>query len=109
MIFIILYTSYYYLNETGVIIELTPDLLPARLHSSVVEHHTGIAEVMGSNPVGASEFFLGFICNCLSCFTTAKISFTSIIYNVLKRDELAVLTCIFGSPHALNRAGFVPL
>ena len=23
---------------------------------------------MGSNPVGASEFFLGFICNCLSNF-----------------------------------------
>ena len=31
-----------------------------------VEHRTGIAEVMGSNPVGASEFFLGFIRNCLS-------------------------------------------
>ena len=44
------------------------------------EHRTGIAEVMGSNPVGTSEFFLGFICSCLSCFTTAKISFTSIIY-----------------------------
>ena len=29
--------------------------------------------------VGASEFFLGFICNCLSYFTTAKISFTSIL------------------------------
>ena len=28
--------------------------------------------VMGSNPVGASEFFLGFISNCLSYFTTAK-------------------------------------
>ena len=45
-----------------------------------VEHHTGIAEVMGSNTVGASEFFLGFICNCLSYFTTAKISFTSMGY-----------------------------
>ena len=45
-----------------------------------VEHRTGIAEVMGSNPVGASEFFLGFICNCLSYFTTVKISFTSILY-----------------------------
>ena len=28
---------------------------------------------------GASEFFLGFICNCLS-YTTAKISFNSILY-----------------------------
>ena len=43
-----------------------------------VEHHTSIAEAMGSNPVGASEFFLGFLCNCFSYFTTAKISFTSI-------------------------------
>ena len=30
------------------------------------------------NPVEASECFLGFLCNCLSSFTTAKISFTSI-------------------------------
>ena len=34
-----------------------------------IAHRTGIAEVMGSNPIGASEFF----CNCLSYFTTAKI------------------------------------
>ena len=45
-----------------------------------VEHRTGIAEVMGSDPVEASDFFLGFVCNCLSYFTTAKISFTSILY-----------------------------
>ena len=32
---------------------------------------------MGSNPVEASEFSLGFICNCLSYITTTKISFTS--------------------------------
>ena len=32
---------------------------------------------MGSNPVEASDFFLGFLCNCLSYFTTAKITFTS--------------------------------
>ena len=56
------------------LIELAPDLFIAQL----VEHHTGITEVMGSNPVGASEFFLGLIHNCLSYFTTAKISFTSI-------------------------------
>ena len=31
--------------------------------AQLVEHRTGIAEVMGSNPVGASEFFLGFLCN----------------------------------------------
>ena len=44
-----------------------------------VEHRTGIVEVMGSNPVGVSEFFLGFICNCLSYFPTAKISCNSIL------------------------------
>ena len=45
-----------------------------------LEHCTGIAEVMGSSPVEASFFFLGFLCNCLSYFTTAKITFTSIFY-----------------------------
>ena len=49
------------------------------LHQSV-EHRTGITEVMGSNPVGASELFLGFICNCLSCFITARMTFTCILY-----------------------------
>ena len=42
-----------------------------------VEHRTGIVEVMGSNPVEASELFLGFICNCLSYSITANISSTS--------------------------------
>ena len=46
----------------------------------LVEHRTGIAEVMGSNPVEASDFFLGFICNCLSYFITARITFTCILY-----------------------------
>ena len=46
-----------------------------------VKHRTGIAEVMGLNPIEASYLFQGFfLCNCLSCFTTAKITFTSIIY-----------------------------
>ena len=50
-----------------------------RLHTvaQLVEHRTGIAEVMGSNPVGASEFLLGFLCYCFSCFITA-ITFSSI-------------------------------
>ena len=48
--------------------------------AQLVDHRTGIAEVMGSNPVGASQFFLGFICICLSYITTVKISFTSILY-----------------------------
>ena len=58
-----------------------------------VEHHTGIAEVLGSNPVGASEFFLGFICNFLSYFTTAKFSFTSkpeLLWNVFAQVRILV-------------------
>ena len=47
-------------------------LSPWRLHISV---GTGIAEVMGLNPVEASDFFLGFVCNCLSCFTTDHFHF----------------------------------
>ena len=48
--------------------------------AQLVEHHTGIAEVMALDPVEASEFILGFLCNCFSCFITTKISFTSILY-----------------------------
>ena len=36
--------------------------------AQLAEHSTGITDVMGSNPVEASEFFLGFLCNCFSCF-----------------------------------------
>ena len=45
-----------------------------------VEHRTGIAEVMGFNPVGASEFLGGFICNRLSYFIPVRITFTCILY-----------------------------
>ena len=31
-----------------------------------VEHRTGIAEVMGLNPVEASDFFLGFVCTVVT-------------------------------------------
>ena len=40
--------------------------------AQLVEHHTGIVEDMGSNPVEAPDFFLGFLCNCSSCFITAS-------------------------------------
>ena len=42
--------------------------------AQLLEHRIGIAEVMGSNPV-----FLGFLCNCFSCFITARITFTSVL------------------------------
>ena len=44
--------------------------------AQLVEHRTGIAEVMGLNPLGASEFILRFICNCLSYFVAATTTFT---------------------------------
>ena len=40
--------------------------------AQLVEHCTGIAEVMGSNPVEASEFFLGIL--------SARITFTHISF-----------------------------
>ena len=39
------------------VLELAPDLLQTRLHSSVGS--TGIVELTSSNPVDASEFFQG--------------------------------------------------
>ena len=41
--------------------------------SQLVEHCTGIAEVMGSNPVQAWIFFRLSFHNCLSCVVTARI------------------------------------
>ena len=52
--------------------KLTLDLLPTIRLQTMAEHCTCIAEVMGLNPIEASEFFLGFLCNCLSCFTTVQ-------------------------------------
>ena len=66
-IYIYIYTIYIYTNIISLSsyneykIELALDLLPTRLHTLVGEHHTGIAEVMGSNLVEASDFFLGFL------------------------------------------------
>ena len=49
------------------------DQLPVGLVSQLVEHCTGIAEVMGSNPVQAKIFFRLSFRNCLSCVVTARI------------------------------------
>ena len=49
-----------------------------RLIAQLVEHRTGIAEVMGSNPIEA--FFVDFLCNCFSCFITVKITVTCILH-----------------------------
>ena len=49
------------------------DQLPVGLIPQLVEHCTGIAEVMGSNPVQAWIFFRLSFRNCLSCVLTARI------------------------------------
>ena len=49
------------------------DHLPVGLIAQLVEHCTGIAEVMGSNPVQAWIFFRLSFRNCLSCVVTARI------------------------------------
>ena len=41
--------------------------------AQLVEHYTGITEVMGSNPVQAWIFFRLSFHNCLSCVLTARI------------------------------------
>ena len=47
----------------------------------LTERRTGIAEVIGSKPVRASEFFLGFIYNYVSYFIkSSRITFTCILY-----------------------------
>ena len=49
-------------------------------YPQLVEHCTGITKVLGLKPTEASELFLGFHCNCFSCFITVRITFTSILY-----------------------------
>ena len=46
---------------------------PVGLIAQLVEHSTGIVEVMGSNPVQAWIFFRLSFRNCLSCVVTARI------------------------------------
>ena len=60
--------------------------ISANFIAQLVERRTSIAEVMASNPIEASDFFLGFVCNCLSYFTTAKITFTSISAKLYEND-----------------------
>ena len=68
------------------------DQLPVGLIAQLVEHCTGIAEVMGSNPVQASIFFRLSFRNCLSCATLSVanghkqficLSFRPIIYTLI--------------------------
>ena len=64
----------YHQVSSGVLAELP---LQVREELRVLLQHNNSRN---SNPVGVSEFVLGFICDCLSYFTTVKISFISILY-----------------------------
>ena len=71
-----IYVSYIYIHLFilhGYITNSQYDQLPVALIAQLVEHCTGIAEVMGSNPVQAWIFFRLSFRNCLSCVVTARI------------------------------------
>ena len=68
--------SYIYINLFilyGYITNSQYDQPPVGLIAQLVEHCTGIAEVMGSNPVQAWIFFRLSFRNFLSCVVTARI------------------------------------
>ena len=71
-----IYVSYIYIHLFilhGYITISQYDQLSVGLIAQLVEHCTGIAEVMGSNPVQAWIFFRLSFRNCLSCVVTARI------------------------------------
>ena len=71
-----IYVPYIYIHLfilNGYITNSQYDQLPVGLIAQLVEHCTGIAEVMGSNPVQAWIFFRLSFRNCLSCVVTARI------------------------------------
>ena len=71
-----IYVSYIYIHLFilhGYITNSQYNQLPVGLIAQLVEHCTGIAEVMGSNPVQAWIFFRLSFRNCSSCVVTARI------------------------------------
>ena len=62
------------------------DQLPVGLIAQLVEHCTGTAEVVGSNPVQAKNLFMLSFRNCLSCVLTARIFllFSKVIVNKIE-------------------------
>ena len=84
--------------------------------AQLVERRTGIAYVMGSNPVETSEMFLDILCNCFSCFITVIITFISFSYHsahnyiVIYKLELTLpgghppsLMAVHGAPSSCSR------
>ena len=63
----------------------------------MVEYRTDIAEVMGSNPVGASEFFLGFLTSQLrrSISLILYSQFTHMMF-IIYTSRQVLASCVFG-------------
>ena len=111
--FKIIYVSYIYIYLFilhGYITNSQYDQLPVGLIAQLVEHCTGIAEVMGSSPVQAWIFFRLSFRNCLSCVLTGRIFFSiwvvDIIMPMLKSmiindwTENQKIQCSWSSPFA---------
>ena len=75
--------------------------------AQLVEHLTSIVKVMGLNlALEPQNFFLGFICSCLSYFTTVKIylfhfySLSTVhsydLYHILEIHIILFIPCITG-------------
>ena len=105
MIFIIYYTHWFSSYNTYILNSHLTCFRRSFIAQSV-EHCTGIAEVMGSNPVGASEFFLGFICNSLSYFMTARITCTCTQMNFQVSSSIF---CFIFDSRPLTRLGHSPV
>ena len=73
-------------SYNGCKIELAPDLLPARLHRASHRYRGG----HGFESRRSLRIFLGFICNCLGYFRTAKISFTSTLLFIHVQGNISV-------------------
>ena len=71
-----MYVSYIYIYLFmlhGYLANSQYDQLPVGLITQLVEHRTGITEVMGSNHAQAYFFYQAFFGNCFSCVVTARI------------------------------------
>ena len=104
-----IYVSYIYIHLFilyGYITKSQYDQLPVGWIAQLVEHCTGIAEVMGSNPVQAWIFFRLSFRNCLSCVVTARIfllfDLSSAVHSFIHPSRVYYELIIWPSPSWLD-------
>ena len=73
--------------------------------AQLVEHHTGTAEDMGSNPIEASDFFLSFLCNCKVHFHFYSLSTVYIAHNPSNLQRYNLPIPLGGTPGTGNSPG----